>query len=355
MNIRNAFIILSVTILLIIVGGGDFVQSVIAQNEEAFSTKLITTEAELVERLEQAVAKGGYDEGLAMLKTTVEREPLNLPARFFLATAYQTGGNYSQCIQEARTAEQLKTIDDRLLGILWVCLYESGQKSEALKTSGQAVNQFPESGESHRWHGISLLDEKKLDEASVHFQKAITINPHDDTSLYMLAQTYRLRGYIVPSFLTYLRFLAVEPEGNRAQKARTQFKTLVDSKLFIEFKSETDFVAGLTVGTDGPIDEGDFSEAQKMIAVFAAPNNREPNLTSSKLQKTIEEVLKELPDKNSVPKGSFILQEIAPYLLAARNAKMIKGLAELVVMEDEPTPDAISFFKWSENYNWSKK
>lgn len=315
----------------------------------------MTAEADLVKELELAVAKGGYEEGVAMLKQKVEAEPLNPAARFFLATAYQAKGANSACIEEVRAAERLEIIDDRLLGILWVCLYESGREPEALKTAAQAVARFPGSGESHRWYGVSLLDENKDAEATSHFQKAIAIDPGDSASLYMLAQLYRSRGYVVPSFLTYLRFFTVEPEGNRANKARAQLLEMLKSELLIHFEDETKVVLQLSVGPDGPIDEGDFREAQKRIAVYAAPNSRSPDLTPSKLEKTLQEVLKALPDKGSVPEGSFILHVTAPFFAAAQDAGLSRGLADLVLMSGEPTAGAVDFLKWSTEYKWPSR
>ncbi|MBN2241598.1 MAG: tetratricopeptide repeat protein [Acidobacteria bacterium] len=349
MRIGESVALLCAVLLLFGVPSGAALEDAASANEP------MTTEAELLRELERAVEKGGYDEALVMLKEKVAKQPLNIPARFFLATALQSRGDNSACIREVRVGERLKAADDRLLGILWVCLYEDGRKPEALETAAQAVLQFPGSGESHRWYGISLLDENNGPEASLHFQKAITIDPQDATALYLLAQLYRSRGYIVPSFLTYLRFFSVEPEGNRADKARAQLRELLNVNLLIQPEDKSRVEMRLSVGPDGPTDEGDYSKAQQRIAVYAAPNNREPSLNPSKLEKVLHEVLKALPEAESTAKGSFILEITAPFLEAAEVAGFSKGLADLVLMEDKPSPEAIAFLKWSSGYAWNKR
>lgn len=313
----------------------------------------MTSEGELVRALEASVSKGGYEEALAMLQGVIQKQPLNAPARFFLATSYQAKQKYSACIKEVETSEQLGIVDDRLLGVLWVCLHESGRTSEALATASRAVAQFPQSGESHRWYGVSLLGEQKDKDSMAQFQQALRLDSNDATALYLLAQLYRSSGMVIPSLLTYLRFFVVEPEGARAQKGRAQMKAMLDAKLVLEFTSETQMEARLSLGSDAPNDEGDFGDAQRALAIYAATTRKEPVMTPAKLAKSVEMVLRSLGPTAPKPQNSFTMRTLAPYFLAIREAKMLAGLASVALPDsDQLRPEAIELLRWSASYRW---
>lgn len=328
-----------------------------AQQLDNASARPVTAEADLLREMEAAVAKGGYEQAVAMLKAKVHDEPLNVAAHFFLATAYQTKQDYVSCIEQARTAERARAVDDRLLGILWVCLHESGQDEDALKTATEAIARFPRSGESHRWYGLSMLGQKRYADARSHLQDALRLDPTDATSLYILAQLYRRGGDLVPSLLTYLRFFAVEPGGDRAQKAREQLKALLAARLVLSFTNETQVKARLSVGDDGPTDEGDFREAQRAMAVYASATRQEPELTAPKLAKTVEKVLDAMPPPEKTSGRSFTFQVLVPYFAAIQSSKLINGLAEVVLPQkpDRPSEEALKFLQWSAEFSWPEQ
>jgi tetratricopeptide (TPR) repeat protein len=230
------------------------------------SAQALTPEPEILERLQKAVDQGGYDSGLQLLKTIVEREPANVAARFFLATAYQTKQNYPACLE---TISGQSKYDDRAIGIWWVCLDESGQQEQALALAQEWLKEFPQSAELHRWHGVSLSRQwkERSAEARHEFRTALQLDPHDTTALYMLAQHFRSAGLILPSLFTYLRFLVEEPAGRRADKARDQLRILLSSNL-------------VTTPTDkGPteirLSLGESSSQKK--AIYQPPNKRSPS------------------------------------------------------------------------------
>jgi tetratricopeptide (TPR) repeat protein len=314
----------------------------------------MTSEAELVEQLKSAVEKGGYEGGLSFLQNKVKGEPRNGVARFFLATAYQAKQKYSECIEEVRAAQKLNIVDDRLTGILWVCLDESGSSEEAFKTAAEAVEHYPNSGESHRWLGVSLSRERRFAEARSQFKEALRLDPEDATALYMLAQLYRTDKYVVPSFLAYMRFFAVEPGGERAAKARQQLKALFDTKLVLKFLNNSTVEARVSLGENSPSDEGDFEAAQKAMAVYGGSSAREPDLTPGKLAQTLRAVLSALPKRESVSNESFAVRAMAPYFWAAQTKGVLNGLAGLAIT-DEETPEASDFLRWSAAYIWEKQ
>ena len=85
---------------LLVIGNWVGIDSQAARGAE--SAPAVTSEAEIVRQLEVAVAGGGSQAGLALLQKTLESEPRNLPARFFLATAYDALGDPEGCIRTAR-------------------------------------------------------------------------------------------------------------------------------------------------------------------------------------------------------------------------------------------------------------
>jgi tetratricopeptide (TPR) repeat protein len=314
----------------------------------------MTSEAELVEQLESAVGKGGYEAGLSLLQGKVKSEPRNGVARFFLATAYQAKQRYSECIEEISASRKLNIVDDRLMGILWVCLDESGSPEEAFNTAAEAVQRYPNSGESHRWFGVSLSRERRFAEARSQFKQALRFDPEDATALYMLAQLYRTDGYIVPSFLTYMRFLASEPGGERAAKARKQLKALFDTKLVLKFIDSSTVEAEVSLGTNTPSDEGDFEAAQKAMAVYGGSSTREPDLTVGRLAQTLRAVLSALPTRESVSNESFAVRVLAPYLLEAQSRAVLNGLAALAIT-GEGVPEADEFLRWNAAHVWENQ
>lgn len=303
--------------------------------------------------LEAAVAEGGAQAGVAMLEKKLRDEPHNMSARFILATAYQATGNHAACIETARTEVSLQKADDRLLGILWVCLYETGEREEAMRTATGAVERFPQSAESHRWLGISLLDDKNQDEARLRFEEALILDPADGTSLYMLAQLYPRANLAVAGVLTYLRFLAVEPVGNRSAKARTQLRALLKPELQLSFHSETSMEASLSVGSTAPGDDADLSTAQRALATYVAPTSQQPDLTVTKLSKGLDAFIAALPGSGKSAKRSFARDRLIPYLVEARQQGHLPGLAELVLLDgDKPTEASLQFLRWSGDFAW---
>jgi len=325
----------------------------VGQSLYAQSPQSTTDEPELLRSLEAATSRGGYDAGLALLKDIVAKQPGNLPARFFLATAYQAKGNYAACFSTVQDGVQLKTVDARLLGILWVCQSESGKTDEARITAEQAVANFPGAGESHRWLGLSRLAQKDHPAARAQFQQALRLDHEDATSLYILAQLYRADGLPIPSLFTYLRFLTVEPTGSRAAKARAQLKQLLTASLEFKFADRTHAEVKLSIGNDSPNEEGNFTVAQQALAVYASPTSRLPELTPARLHEALQKVLAALPATPASP-SSFTLQTLAPFFQAIPKAGLLEPLAQLALTEpDASSQDVIRLLRWSAEYRWS--
>jgi|GEM_PF-2626887 len=328
-------------------------------NAQPIPKDALAEEDRLAEELSALVQAKGTDAGIVFLQKKLGDNPENEVARFFFSTALLSQGKTKECAQVVLDGEKKHVTSDRLLGVLWSCLEEAGDRDGALVVAQSAVKRFPESGESHRCLGISFLYQKRHPEALEQLRQAFTLDSSDSTSLYMIAQLYRRESQTYQSLLTYLRFFSLEPYGNRSRKARQQFASLLQSRLDMKPVSGTSVEMSLSLEGEGKTAEGDFTGALRMIGAQLPnldPDSDITDLSAAKLEMAIAGALDVLPTRDSVKGPSFTLDVLVPFFRQASEGQHLAAICQLVVQPDDKwTEDSTELVRWSLSYKHASK
>ena len=100
--------------------------------------------------------------------------------------------------------------------------------------------------------GVDLVSQDRADEATRAFQDAIRISPGHSDSWFALARLADDRGHRVRAYVSYLRFLTLEPDQGRSAEASTRLWELLFQGVEPHKKAKKS-----TISIDPPRDDPD--------------------------------------------------------------------------------------------------
>jgi hypothetical protein len=176
-------------------------------------------------------------------------------------------------------------------------------------------------------------------------------------------------GYRIPSILAYSRFLALEPESQRALRTLPVLQGLLVGGVSKSGENRINITFGAPA--KGLKDEGDFMGAEMMLSIMVAGDLIEkPGQPKDKPASPFERLVTLYTAmgeslKNSKPKGGFAATYYVPYFAAlveaghteafvtqAWKAGNLEGAAEWAKANDAKLP---AFRAWSQAFRWPVK
>lgn len=173
---------------------------------------------------------GEYQAAIAKYKEALDIYPGHPRITYVMAYAYQAMGNYGMAqtvAEKGLKANKKSTETANLFLILGNSYLFQEQFSDALKTYKKGIKKYPtyymlhfSSGLTHYYIGDAQDGSAKsssFQTARGFFEKSIKLEPGHAASHYYLAFMVDHWGMKIPTLMTISRFLALEPEGERAQ------------------------------------------------------------------------------------------------------------------------------------------
>jgi tetratricopeptide (TPR) repeat protein len=210
-----------------------------------------------------------------------------------------------------------------------------GKTEDAISAFKQMLEIAPDNQLIHFNLAAMLSNTGAFDDARSHLKTAVQLDPQHASSHFALGQIYYKQEYRIPSTLALFRFLTLEPNSQRSQKAVSMLK-----ENFSEEAAETT-----------PTDEGDFSKYE--LVLLSAQKNKN---TPTKLE-LLDKLFSVMAGTNE--KGKFVFDYYFPYFIALKKNGLIAPFTYYIYQSTDAEasqwmknhPDEVKrFVEWSSTY-----
>ena len=290
-----------------------------------------------VEKAMTLLALKKYEETIDCCRKTIEKFPGNES----LATLYVTYGNVYDEIKKTD-----KSVD----------IYNEGLKL------------FPDYYQLHFNKGITYASVKKYDEAIACFQQALLLNANHPGSHNALARMLDTKHIRIPALLAYFRFMALEPQSQRAKSNLDFIQQIMKGnveqkdKKTININISSDMLPG-----NGAPTENNFSIIDMILSMDAALDYDKKYKDKTEIEQFLRKFdhictsLKEGKNKNS----GFYWDYYAPYFIEMKDKKLTETYVYIAFASSDNQDVALwlkahevdidKFFAWSKAFVWKKK
>jgi tetratricopeptide (TPR) repeat protein len=258
-----------------------------------------------------------------MALSTVDRA-VEAQAGQTLAQALASDGRFERCAKVAESVLKDRGPDLGLFILGASCHVRAGDLHRAASLLRKGRREFPEDPELAYDAAEVEVRLRDWGEARMLLKIAIAGRPRHAASHLLLGRVYRSEDYLVPSVVTYLRYLSLEPEGAEAQEAAQRVADFLLSGASRGAEGQVE----VKVNPNRPKDEGDFAPIELLLALSAgahlagqAPLKPEIGTLVEQLGQLLA-VLAEAPQRKG--KATFVAEAYIPVFAKLTRA----GLAE---------------------------
>jgi tetratricopeptide (TPR) repeat protein len=305
-----------------------------------------------------------YDEAIAVYKKVLAENPDSPEVLYETAYSYFAKNDFQNSIEYSLKAARYKS---DFLPIIYVMLGnvldDSKQPQKAIEVYNLGLKINPENYLLHFNLGVTHRRLGKWQEARESFKKSAALNSAHGSSQLFLADTYYENKYRVPALLAATRFLILEPNTERTERAT---KIIGEVLRGGASKGNKPNQIDIFVSTDSPKDEGDFTSVETFLGLSSALQlSKDNKKTSAQIIESqyasIIETLSSAEDKN---KTKFIWKYYLPYFREMSKRGYLETLANIVSLKtgDESARQwlknneakLVEFIQWSEKYPFPK-
>lgn len=337
-----------------------------SQDKEA-ADALVAKGVELHEKADYQGAIKKYDEALAL-------DEFNLFALAEKAYTQLTLGEAEPCVENCKLViakhpgeEDLKTVY-----VTYGNAMDMLKEAEAaLRVYDEGIAIFPDFYQLYFNKGITLVGLKNYAEAKESFKRSLTYNPEHASSHNALARLSHMDKKNIPALLAYARFLAIEPEGERAALNLENLKMLLTGnaektgKNSITINISPEMMADtLADGSPGP---DNFMITEMILSMSSATDFDKKNKKKTeqeRFQEKFDLICSSLSEGQAEHTG-FFWEYYVPYFVEMKEKELIETFSYIVYASSEDkkvtawikeNPIAIkAFYTWSNNFTWSDK
>jgi tetratricopeptide (TPR) repeat protein len=280
-----------------------------------------------------------FDEAIAYCKEAIDKHPDAQGLR----TIYVTYGNSLDALEQTK-----KALD----------IYNKG------------IAQFPDYYQLHFNKAITLVQEKKYEEAIPSLEESITLNPAHASSHHALGRLLDVGDKRIPCILALSRFLTLETNSSRAsENLQLIWKIMGGAVEKTGNKSVTISISPSMLSTQkkkGKKSENDFSSVDLLVAMSAGLDYDDKYKDESDVQRFIRKftsvcsILSEIKDDNS----GFYWEYYAPYFIEMKEKNFIETFSNIAFASTKDelalewlknhSTDATQFESWSKTFSWAK-
>lgn len=109
------------------------------------------------------------------------------------------------------------------------CLDDAGDIEAAIATFQRGLKIAPNDATLNFNLGLALSRKKDYDGSRLALERSLRAYPHQRDAMFLLGLAFEEKNYRVQAVLAYLRFLAMEPQGERAQIVAHKVMAILNS------------------------------------------------------------------------------------------------------------------------------
>jgi len=272
-----------------------------------------------------------YSEAVAKYLEVIAENPDCTLVQYELSMTYYAMGEKTKAMETAYKGSKYKSDELPLFYLTMANVIDDvGKPDEAVKIYRDAIKMLEGEGKMkeslsslHYNLGVTLVKQKKYNEARVELKKSIEYNPSYASPHYLLSIVFNGTKYKVPAFLAAARFLSLEFNSTRSQVAAQ----LIRDTLRPASKNEKTGNIEIFVDMNAPKDEGDFGMFELFLGTMATVKGKDDE------KKTDDEMFVEaigtltgLVAEHKDIKSTFVGKNYVPFMVEARK----KGYTDVI-------------------------
>jgi tetratricopeptide (TPR) repeat protein len=289
--------------------------------------------ADSAKRIQEAVAlydAGKYNEAIAICKTVLAEDPSNASAAYELALTYTATGDFAACrtLIEPRLGTQ-GPLQAAMHVALGNCLDGAGEGDRAIATYRRGLKLAPNDHQLLYNLAVSLAARNKNDEARELLKRELRIRNDHGSGQLILAQIFAGQNFRAAAVASYLRFLSIEPQGERAKAAAQALLQLLG--LGVERKDVKNIT--VTIDPDSPKGEGDYSPLEMGMAMASAARFTDDGEKQTEFERTRSEVASVTSMLVEMAEGdNFTAMVNVPFFRVLYDKKLIDAFAAVAIL-----------------------
>lgn len=296
-----------------------------------FTVPLLADVPQLVGEGVRLYDAGRYDEAIAKFKEALAEDPSSEIAAYELALAYSAKGDNLECqaVLEPLVRKKGK-YQAAMYAILGNCYDHGGDPQRAIATYRKGLRIDRNDTQLLYNLAVTLAGKGELDEARKLLKKELGINPRHASGHFLLAKVFDAQNFRIPATLSYLRFLALEPTGDRAREAAARVLELLNAG--VEVKDKNNIT--LTIDSQPRKEEGDYGAVEMMMAIAGGARFLPENENKSEFERSRAQVSSTLAMVAEVPNAGrdYTAKQVVPYFRTLYERKLLDTYAGIALM-----------------------
>ena len=143
-----------------------------------------------VKEVVEKIGQKDYDGAISLLKATLEKDPKDANALYFIGMCYARKKMYPEAVEALTQVTQLIPEFPPAHFELAICYQQQNDLDKALEHYQKTLDLDPNNPDAAYNSGLILFGQNRADEALVRFEKAISVKPDDPAYLEMAGRCY---------------------------------------------------------------------------------------------------------------------------------------------------------------------
>lgn len=323
--------------------------------------------------IKQGVAlydEGKYDEAVLRYKQALKLAPDNSTAQYELAMTYGELGRHQEAIDLCKQLLKKEDgVDPGVYVTYGTALDDLKKPQEAIRIYQTGIKKFPGAGMLYYNLAVTQAGIERYDEARASLQQSVRLNPGHASSHMSLAVLTMQDGNRVPAVLELVRFLQLEPRGQRAVVNLERLDKLLGQGVKRVGKKAVE--ANLTVTGIQSMNRrkgqpDNFALPDVFLTLAEAKDYQEESKGKSATQRLAEKLDmlgQSLEQEQPDGRRGFAWEYYVPYFITLQKAGYLPTLAYLIQAARPGQPEAQQWLEqhpgqvkelqeWSEAYKW---
>jgi len=195
-----------------------------AQDKRTF-----TPSGQIIQKGTELHDKGQYKDAIALYQGVSRSDTNYVWALYEMAMSMTADSQFAKAkeiYQLALSLPQDREREPDLYNSYGSLLDDMDEKDAAIRVFDTAIRKYPNNGQLYLNKGLVLIRQKKYAESEAVLKQGLLVDPYSYSSHYLLGVAALYQGKVIPSFLSFIGYLMVSPEG-RYQKMTINLLTVI--------------------------------------------------------------------------------------------------------------------------------
>lgn len=310
-----------------------------------------------------------YDEAIKLYQQVLKENPDCDLAMYEMTLSYYYKKDFPKALETAYKLVQYKGKTGILgFAILANIVDDQGNPKKAVEIYQSAIKALEDDPE-YQSHvaslyynlGITYTRQKRSKEAREALKSAVLFNFKYPSPNYLLSEVFYSSKYKIPALLAAGRFLTLELNSNRSNRATAIFLDILKA-------AEEDDKGNIKIFVDlnAPKDEGDFGAVDLLLGTLTTvKTEKDKNKSRPEIFADAVDTLISLLSEDKKLASTFVGKTYLPFMVEMKKKGYVKHFAYIIMQQNGNTeakewlidngPKTLAFLNWAKDYQPSSK